>query len=238
MCACIRSYTYPESKSTDVYMTEKPRSPIHQAKRPRNALATRDAILQSALSAFAHQGYDGVGVREIARTAGVTAVLVNRYFGSKERLFAAAVETMFADSSLFRGETSTLAQRLAALVVTKSGKDGHPSAPLLLLLRSAPNPRAAEILRDSIAHHCERPLKSSMRGPKRGERAAIVLALVVGLQLFHKVIGNKALADANGTSLCGDLELMLERLIDTSTCPESSVRRRYVEKHNYNGVRE
>ena len=60
-----------------------------------------------------------------------------------------------------------------------------------------------------------------MRGPKRGERAAIILALIVGLQLFHKVIGNKALAEANGTSLAGDLKLMLERLIDTSHCTES-----------------
>jgi AcrR family transcriptional regulator len=214
-------------------MTEKPRSPIHQAKRPRNAVATRDAILRSALAAFAHQGYDGVGVREIARAAGVTAVLVNRYFGSKEKLFAAAVETTFSDSSLFGGDASTLAQRLAALVVTKSHKDGHPSDPLLLLLRSAPNPRAAEILRDNIARHCERPLKSFMRGRKRAERAAIVLALIVGLQLFHKVIGNKALADANGTSLSGDLKLMLERLIDTSACLESPLRRRHVEKRNH-----
>jgi AcrR family transcriptional regulator len=214
-------------------MAKKRRSPIHQAKRPRNAAATRDAILQSALAAFAHQGYDGVGVREIAQTAGVTAILVNRYFGSKERLFAAAVEVMFADSSLFCGEASTLAQRLAALVATKSGKDAHPSDPLLLLLRSAPNPRAAAILRDNISRHCERPLKSFMRGRKKGERAAIVLALIVGLQLFHKVIGNKALADANGTSLSGDLQLMLERLIDTSACLESASRTRRVEKRNH-----
>src|ERR1700733_2738644 len=231
MCTCIRSYTSSGSKSTGVYMAQKRRSPIHQARRPRNAVATREAILQSALAAFVHQGYDGVGVREIAQTAGVTAVLVNRYFGSKEKLFAAAVEVMFADSSLFGGDAATLAQRLAALVVSKCGKDAHPSDPLLLLLRSAPNPRAAEILRDNIARHCERPLKSFMRGPKRGERAAIVLALIVGLQLFHKVIGNKALADANGASLSGDLELMLERLIDTSACLEPPLRRRRVEKH-------
>jgi AcrR family transcriptional regulator len=200
---------------------KKPRSPVHQPKRPRNAAATREAILQAALAAFAHQGYDGVGVREIAQTAGVTAVLVNRYFGSKERLFAAAVEAAFADSSLFRGDSSTFAHRLAALVVSQ---DGQPSDPLLLLLRSAPNPRAAEILRDNIARHCEQPMKSLMRGPKRGERAAIILALIVGLQLFHKVIGNKALADANGASLSADLRTMFERLIDTSTRREQSPR--------------
>ncbi|HEV7965751.1 MAG TPA: helix-turn-helix domain-containing protein, partial [Actinoplanes sp.] len=56
--------------------------------RPRNAAATRAAILASARRNFARAGYDGVGVREIAGGAGVTAMLVNRYFGSKEQLFA------------------------------------------------------------------------------------------------------------------------------------------------------
>lgn len=48
-------------------------------------------------AAFTASGYDGVGVREIAAGAGVTAMLVNRYFGSKEQLFAEAVDTSFAD---------------------------------------------------------------------------------------------------------------------------------------------
>jgi AcrR family transcriptional regulator len=211
-------------------MSRNLRSPDPEPRRPRNAAATREAILQSALTAFSQRGYDGVGVREIARTAGVTAVLVNRYFGSKERLFAAAVEAMFTDTSLFGGDAATVARRLAALVVKEGDQDGQPSAPLLLLLRSAPNPRAAEILRDHIARHCEQPLKFLMRGPKRGERAAIILALIVGLQLFHKVIGNKALADANGTSLSGDLRSILERLIDISACSESPLRGGRAEK--------
>ena len=208
------------------------RASIDQPKRPRNAAATREAILRAAVVAFAHQGYDGVGVREIARKAGVTAVLVNRYFGSKERLFATAVDATFARSSLFRGDASTLAQRLAALVLIKSDNDGHPSEPLLLLLRSAPNPRAAEILRDGIARHFEQPMKFQIRGRKRSERAAVILALIVGLQLFHKVIGNKALTGANRTSLSGGLRLMLERLIDGSSCAESPARTGRVAKRN------
>lgn len=64
-----------------------PTAPKPPARR-RNAAATREAILNSARHAFANAGYDRVGVREIARGAGVTAMLVNRYFGSKEQLFA------------------------------------------------------------------------------------------------------------------------------------------------------
>src|SRR5580693_7013054 len=131
-------------------MTGKQRLPVNQPKRLRNAVATREAILRSALAAFSRHGYDGIGVREIAQTAGVTAVLVNRYFGSKEELFAAAVEVAFADRSLFEGDCSKLAERLAADVLRKTEKQAEPLDPFFLLLRSAPNPRAAEILRDSI----------------------------------------------------------------------------------------
>src|SRR6266404_5790084 len=102
--------------------------PVAQPKRTRNAAATRDAILHSALAAFSRNGY----------------------FGSKEELFSAAVEIAFSDSTLFEGDSSSLAHRLTEAVIAKSEKDADPIDPLLLLLRSAPNPRAAEILRKSI----------------------------------------------------------------------------------------
>src|SRR5260370_4279013 len=59
-----------------------------QPVRRRDAGATREAILASARLAFIRWGYDGAGVREIAEGAGVTAMLVNRYFGSRKRLFS------------------------------------------------------------------------------------------------------------------------------------------------------
>src|ERR1700730_5234712 len=94
--------------------------PVDRPKRPRNAAATREAILQSALAAFSRHGYDGIGVREIAQMAGVTGVLVNRYFGSKEELFAAVVEILFADHRMFESDSTTLATRLAVRVMSKN----------------------------------------------------------------------------------------------------------------------
>jgi AcrR family transcriptional regulator len=205
-------------------MTEKQRSRRDQPKRRRNAVATREAILQAALAAFSRHGYDGIGVREIARAAGVTAVLVNRYFGSKEELFAAAVETAFADIRVLEGDSSALAERFIVDVMTKTEKDVEPINPFFLLLRSAPNPRAAEILRDSIARHFERPLKSLLRGPRAAERAAMILAVVTGLSLFRKVIGSRALAEANVAHLSADFKALLQRLIDGAAGAESPVR--------------
>jgi AcrR family transcriptional regulator len=188
--------------------------PAAPPKRTRNAAATRDAILHSALAAFSRNGYDGIGVREIAQAAGVTAVLVNRYFGSKEELFGAAVELAFSDSSLFEGDAASLAQRLTEAVIAKTQKDADPIDPLLLLLRSAPNPRAAEILREGIARHFERPLKSLLTGQWASERAAMILAVISGLQLFRKVIGSKALTDGARAGLYANINATFQRLID------------------------
>ena len=58
-----------------------------QQNRPRNASATRDAMLAAARERFARHSYDDVGLRDVARDAGVDAALISRYFGSKEDLF-------------------------------------------------------------------------------------------------------------------------------------------------------
>ncbi|MFJ9043447.1 helix-turn-helix domain-containing protein [Streptomyces sp. NPDC102347] len=58
-----------------------------QPVRRRDAAATREAILAAAVMEFTEHAYARAGVRQIAERAGVTAMLINRYFGSKERLF-------------------------------------------------------------------------------------------------------------------------------------------------------
>jgi AcrR family transcriptional regulator len=202
-------------------MRQKKDFPVDRPKRPRNAPATREAILRSALAAFSRHGYDGVGVREIAQMAGVTGVLVNRYFGSKEELFAATVEIVCADDRMFESDSTTLATRLAVKVMSKT----EPIDPLLLILRSAPNPRAAEILRENIARHFERPLKASLPGPYASERAAMILALVVGFKLFRNVIGSKGLVHANHASLSRYLATIIRQLIDSPPSGATPIRR-------------
>src|SRR5215510_13318309 len=97
--------------------------------RPRNAAATRDAILKSARRAFARAGYDGAGVREIAEGAGVTAMLVNRYFGSKERLFAEVVAGIMARPIILTGDrlkSTRGGADMAAALVTLTAAGGAP----------------------------------------------------------------------------------------------------------------
>jgi AcrR family transcriptional regulator len=58
---------------------------------------TRALILQAALEAFTEKGFDGASTREIASRVGVNHGLIPYYFGSKEKLWKAAVDLAFAD---------------------------------------------------------------------------------------------------------------------------------------------
>lgn len=194
------------------------RAPKAAPARKRDAAVTRAAILASARKAFAKSGYDGAGVREIAAGAGVTAMLVNRYFGSKEQLFAEAVAaTMAAPVILTKenlqsadfGETFT-----AALVgLTKPG--AAPLDGFEILFRSAgSSPRAAEIARKEIEKHHHRNLTDALDGPDAAERAAIALAFVAGFQMMRQMIGLKALAKADPATLTALITPLMTQLFD------------------------
>ena len=182
-------------------------------KRIRNAEATREAILRSALIRFSRAGYDDVGLREIAGEAGVTAMLVNRYFGSKEALFEAAVEAAFADGSMFSGDAADLAGRVASAIMGKTDQASGDPDPLMVMLRSAANPRTATILRESIRRHFEAPLAVLLPGDGTRERAALLLSVVAGFQLMKTIIGTEALRNGDRDILVGRLKEIFATLI-------------------------
>ncbi|MEV6342601.1 TetR family transcriptional regulator [Actinoplanes sp. NPDC051851] len=61
-------------------------------RRPGNQ-DTRESILDAARRTFAEKGYDGASIRLIATAAGVDPALIHHYFGTKEKLFLAAMES-------------------------------------------------------------------------------------------------------------------------------------------------
>ncbi|MDR3202100.1 MAG: TetR family transcriptional regulator [Bifidobacteriaceae bacterium] len=68
--------------------------PRGRGRRP-GASGSRDKILGAALAQFAERGYAGTSLRSIGRAAEVDPSLVTHYFGTKEKLFAAALEDLF-----------------------------------------------------------------------------------------------------------------------------------------------
>ena len=138
-------------------------------RRRRDAAATREAILEAATRRFATQGYERAGVREIAGDAGVTAALVNRYFGSKEGLFARVIERALDMRHLLSGREANLVDHLARVMVygnKDTGDRGH--TPLMLLLHSAADPGSLDLFRQDL----DRNVLPAPRRPdrRRGRR--------------------------------------------------------------------
>jgi AcrR family transcriptional regulator len=164
-------------------------------KRRRDAAATRSGILKAATRRFASQGYEHAGVREIAADAGVTAALVNRYFGSKEGLFAEVIDHALDVRSLMEGDRATLAERLARVVVYGKADFGPDhDIPLLLLLHSIDEPRAAELLRTTLNRNMLPSLAERIGGPDSDVRAAMAFAQMLGVAILDRRIRLRQLA--------------------------------------------
>jgi AcrR family transcriptional regulator len=65
--------------------------------RPTGQVATRENILRAAIQVFAKQGFAGARVEKISKAARSTDRMIYYYFGSKERLFVAALETIYKE---------------------------------------------------------------------------------------------------------------------------------------------
>lgn len=168
--------------------------------RRRNAAATREDILASAFHAFARAGYDGVGVREIAGDAGVTAMLVNRYFGSKEKLFAEVVARAMTRPSVMSADrigAADAAEAIASALVASTKPGAPPLDGMRIILNSASNPRAAEIIREQMEDYHYAMVESAIGAGNAGERATLVLALVAGFQFMRQTIRLRSLTDAD-----------------------------------------
>jgi AcrR family transcriptional regulator len=56
-------------------------------------------LLKAALLAFAEKGFDGAGVRQIARDAKVNPAMISYHFGNKEGLYEATLRWMYSEFS-------------------------------------------------------------------------------------------------------------------------------------------
>jgi AcrR family transcriptional regulator len=170
----------------------------------------------SARKAFARTGYDGVGVREIAANAGVTAMLVNRYFGSKEKLFAEVAAETMRDAVILSPENIAAQDFPAALarsLVEVTTPGATPLDGFLIMLHSAASPKAAELGRELIAKGHQATLMNRLGGENASERAGVFLALVAGLQVMRQTMALPSLAEADPEDLARVLEPVIRALV-------------------------
>ncbi|MFW3170638.1 TetR family transcriptional regulator [Geodermatophilus sp. CPCC 206100] len=159
-------------------------------------------MLAAARAAFAERGYEGASIRGIATAAGVDPALVHHYFGTKDKLFLAAVEAP-ADPDDFLPEVLAAApDDLGAAVVGMVLRiwDGPARPAILALVRSAVNHEwSARLLREFLLAKVVRRVVGSLEMPvaEREARGALVASQVMGLVMARYVLRLEPLASAS-----------------------------------------
>jgi AcrR family transcriptional regulator len=173
--------------------------------RPAGGSRSRESILRAARTSFATNGYDRTTIRAVAASARVDPALVHHYFGTKDRLFVAAMEfpidpAVVAETVLGEG-LDRAGERLVRLFLTIWETPGNRE-PLLGLVRSAvTNPRAARMLREFMTRALLSRIAPAL-GRKDAElRVALVGSQVVGLAILRYVIRVEPLASATEDEL-------------------------------------
>ncbi|MDJ0345308.1 TetR family transcriptional regulator [Streptomyces sp. H10-C2] len=172
--------------------------------RPSGARAgatdSRDRILSAARDEFSARGYDKTSVRSIAKAADVDPALVHHYFGTKEQVFAAAIELSFEPAlsvpDVVAGGPDGIGERLTRYFL---GVWESPAtrAPLLTVIRSAlTNETAAAVLRGFLLRRLLERIASDLRVPDPKLRAELAASQMVGIAILRYVIKVEPLASA------------------------------------------
>jgi AcrR family transcriptional regulator len=153
-------------------------------ERPRRSDGTRAAILRAARERFAADGYERATIRAIAADAAIDPSMVMRYYGNKERLFAAAAEFDLRLPEL----SGVPVDEIAALLVGHFLDRWERDETLMALLRAGvTNPAAAERMRQIFAAQLG-PLAERVAPDQPHTRAGLVSSQVLGLALCRYVL--------------------------------------------------
>lgn len=167
-------------------------------RRPGNQ-DTRSSILDAARRTFAEKGFDKASIRAIAADAGVDPALVHHYFGTKEKLFLAAMNAPINPGELIpqalAGPREQAGERLVRLVL--SVWDSPTGSAALAMFRSAlSNEWTARLLREFvITQILRRAVGDLIDNPSEAPlRSSLVATQIAGVMVARYVLKIQPLA--------------------------------------------
>ncbi|MDI1261471.1 TetR/AcrR family transcriptional regulator [Aquabacterium sp.] len=183
--------------------------------KPSRREATHDRIVEAAARAIRRAGYQGVGVADIMKEAGLTHGGFYAHFASRNALLVEALERAGQDG--LANMTRRMAQRQAAgasefrALVESYLSDAHLTGaehgcPVAALCSEMPR-QAAEV-RDASALRVQgmvKLVKKTLPASSQAEAAMVIASTMVGALQLARALGNnaqaKALLKANRQSL-------------------------------------
>jgi AcrR family transcriptional regulator len=158
--------------------------PVRAAK-PRNAEASRKALLRAASELFSEQGYEQSTVREIGERAGVDPALIARYYGNKLALYLATLTADGNNTGISTDNPSirTYVERLLEQV------ERHGPGPLLqAIVRTDTSPEIREVTRLHLEQRLVAPLTdlfTRKKVPSPQLKAEAAVAMLTGILIVR-----------------------------------------------------
>lgn len=168
-------------------------------------------ILAAARERFAADGYERATIRAIAADARIDPSMVMRYFGSKEKLFAAAAYFDLELPDLAAAPLGEVGRRLAGHFLDRWEADEG----LMVLLRSGvTNADAAERMRSIFAEQLL-PVVARFGGDphEAGRRAGLAASQVLGLALCRYLLRFPPIASMSRAEVVDHVGPTLQRYL-------------------------
>jgi AcrR family transcriptional regulator len=178
----------------------------------RSSERTKTAILTAARERFAAVGFEGATIRAIAADAGIDPAMVMRYFGSKDRLFAAAAEFDLRFPDLSDVDRDQLGESLVRHFLARWEGD---EALILLLKSSTTKVDAVQRMRQIFVTQLE-PTVARLAAGDAAKRAGLIATQILGLALARYVLELSPIAAMTHDEIVGWVGPTVQRYLDAA----------------------
>lgn len=166
--------------------------PREAVPRKRDPMMTRDRVLRAGIDEFCRHGYIGARIDQIAKRARCNMRMIYHYFGSKEKLYIAALERMFVELRLEESrlhldhlDPVTGVLRLVDFTMDHLGR--HPE--FIALLGNENLLRGKYLRKSQVVPRASAPLLEAIRELlERGRRDGVYARNVDALQLYVSIL--------------------------------------------------
>ncbi|MFC9325472.1 TetR family transcriptional regulator [Kitasatospora sp. NPDC057015] len=184
---------------------EQPPAPRKKTGRRPGGADTRRTVLEAARAEFAARGYEKASMRAIGRAAGVDAALLHHYFGSKDRLFMAAMEFPVEPEAVvalvLAGDRATVGERVAGFLLDVWEQPAALERLLALLRAAATTEQVAQLMRGFVQEELVLRIANELGLEQAELRAELMLSQVLGLAMARYVLKVEPLASATRAEL-------------------------------------
>ncbi|MFQ6398888.1 TetR/AcrR family transcriptional regulator [Nocardia sp. KC 131] len=190
----------------------------------RRSDATRAAILEAARARFAAEGFRTATIRAIAADAAIDPSMVMRYFGSKDGLFAAAVDVSLDLPDLTAADPDALGELLVRRFLD-IWEDRADTNVLVILMRSSITDEGVSQRFRQIFAEQVLPAVLRVGDPADAQRrGGLVVTQLLGLALCRYVLELPPVVALTRAEIIADIGPTLQRYLTSSPIEAGSGR--------------